>query len=130
MAGKNLIPALAEGEYYFASIDESQLMGVARHLPHMLGVFREEEGITIVFSKDILPQVRLLTEKKIEGPFALITFLAQTSLHETGITASFTATLAREKIPANVFSGYHHDHVLVPYEKREAALAALKKPEK
>ena len=122
-----LIPALAEGEYYFSSIPESQIMGIARFLAHVKGIFREEEGITIVFSKEILPNVQQLTEKKIEGPFALITFGAQTSLQDVGVTAGFTAALARAKIPANVFAGYHHDHVFVPYGKKEAALAALQK---
>jgi len=123
----SVVPALAEGEYYFSSINESQLMGIARYLAHVKGVFREEEGITIIFSMEIMPQVRLLTEKKIQGPFALITFRAETSLHDVGMTAEFSTALARAKIPANVFAGYHHDHLLVPYEKREAALAALKK---
>ncbi|MFA6328864.1 MAG: ACT domain-containing protein [Candidatus Micrarchaeia archaeon] len=122
-----LFPALADGEYYVSSIPEHQLMGIARHLSCVLGVFREEEGISVIFSKEILPHVQQLTEKKIQGPFALITFRAQTSLNDDGITAVFSAALARAKIPANVFAGYHHDHVLVPYEKREAALSALKK---
>ena len=125
-----LVPALAEGEYYFSSIPESQLMGIARYLSHVKGVFREEEGVTIIFSKEILPHVSQLTEKKIQGPFALITFKQETSLHDVGITADFAGALARAKIPANVFAGYHHDHVLVPYEKREAALNALKKLQK
>ena len=127
MAQSRLVPVPAEGEYYFSSIPESQLLGIARYLSHVKGVFREDEGVTIIFSKEILAQVRELTEKKIEGPFALITFRAQTSLHDVGITADFSTALARAKIPANVFAAYHHDHVLVPYEKREAALAALKK---
>jgi len=125
-----LLPSLSGGEYYFSSIPESQLMGIARHLTHVKGVFREGEGITIIFSGEILPQVRQLTEKKIEGPFALITFGQETSLQDVGMTAEFSSALARAKIPANVFAGYHHDHVLVPFEKREAALLALKKLQK
>jgi len=65
-----------------------------------------------------------------EGPFALITFKAETSLHDVGLTAEFSTALARAKIPANVFAGYHHDHVLVPFELREAALSALQKLQK
>ena len=130
MAEKKPLPALCEGEYYFSSINESQLMGIARYLSHVKGVFREEEGITIIFSKEILPQVQQLTEKKIEGPFALLTFKQETSLHGIGATADFAGALARAKIPANVLAAYHHDHVLVPYEKREAALSALDKMKK
>lgn len=29
-------------------------------------------------------------------------------------------------ISANVIAGYHHDHILVPWEKRFAALEALR----
>ena len=126
MAQSRLVSALSEGEYYFSSIPESQLMGIARYLTHVKGVFREEEGVTIIFSKEILAQVQQLTEKKIEGPFALITFKQEASLRDVGITAQFSAALAAAKIPANVFAGYHHDHVLVPYDKREAALNALR----
>jgi len=124
------VPELAGGEYYFSSIPESQLPGIARYLAHVKGVFREEEGVTIIFSKEILPRVQQLAEKKIQGPFALITFRQETSLLDVGMAAGFSSALARAKIPANVFAGYHHDHVLVPYEKREAALAALKKLQK
>jgi hypothetical protein len=120
-------PKPMDGEYYFSSIPESQLLGIARYLSHVKGAFREEEGVTAIFSKEILPQVQQLTEKKIQGPFALITFKQETPLHAVGITAQFSAALARAKIPANVFAGYHHDHVLVPFDLREAALAALKK---
>jgi hypothetical protein len=36
-----------------------------------------------------------------------------------------THALADAGIPANPVSGFHHDHVFVPYEERHRALAVL-----
>ncbi|MFA6907214.1 MAG: ACT domain-containing protein [Candidatus Micrarchaeia archaeon] len=127
MAGKNLLPALSDGKYFVGSFSEAQMMGLAGYLQHITCIFREEEGLTVVFSGNAKSALEIYTEKKMQGPFALITLRAPTSLLDVGITAAFSSALAREKIPANVYAGYHHDHVLVPYEKREAALSALKK---
>ena len=127
MAGKNLLPALSGGKYFIGTFSEAQMMGLANYLPHIICIFREEEGLTAVFEEAAREPLSIYTGKKIQGPFALITFRAQTSLEDVGVTAGFSAALAAAKIPANVFAAYHHDHVLVPYDKREAALAALKK---
>ena len=127
MAGKNILPALSGGKYFVGTFSEAQMMGLANYLNYIICIFREEEGITAVFEEAAREPLSLYTGKKIEGPFALITFKQETSLNDVGVTADFSAALARAKIPANVFAAYHHDHVLVPYDKREAALSALKK---
>lgn len=119
-------PKLVNGEYYFATVDESQLPALSSYPGCFIAIFREEEGLTIVFS-DIKEDIAGLSDKKIEGPFALITLGAQTGLYEIGILAKITGALAKEKIAVNAFSAYHHDHILVPYGKKDAALAALRK---
>ena len=127
MAGKKLLPALSGGKYFIGTFSEAQMIGLANYLSYIICIFREDEGLTAVFREEAKGELARYTEKKMEGPFALITFRAETSLQDVGVTAEFSTALARAKIPANVYAGYHHDHVLVPFELREAALAALKK---
>jgi hypothetical protein len=42
-----------------------------------------------------------------------------------GLTAAFAAALAREGISCNVIAGLHHDHLFVPWDRRDDALRAL-----
>jgi hypothetical protein len=126
---KSLQPRLSNGKYCIGTFDEAQLMGIANYLPHIFGIFRESEGITVVFADEAKPALEAYTDKKIEGPFALITLKVESPLSSVGLLAAVTAALAKEGIACNAFSAYHHDHLLVPHGKRDAALAALKKLE-
>jgi hypothetical protein len=121
-----LEPKPAEGRYFFASVDESQLMALSGLIGSVVAVFREDEGLTAVFSDDVKDDVASLSEKPVVGPFALITMTAETDLNAIGILAKITAAMAKEKIAVNAFSAYHHDHILVPYDKRDKALAILR----
>lgn len=123
-------PELADGKYCYASVGESQLMAVANYLSQIVCICREDEGLTLVFSEEIKDEMASISQEKVAGPFALISLKANSSLFAVGFLAKITDALAKEKIPANVFSGYHHDHLLVPYGKKDAALAALKKLQK
>ncbi|MEW6748407.1 MAG: ACT domain-containing protein [Candidatus Micrarchaeota archaeon] len=120
-----LEPKAAEGEYYFAMVAEDDLMALTGILESVVCIFRESEGLTIVFSEDAKEEVAELTGKEIMGPFALITMTAQTELNAIGILAKITDALAKEKIAVNAFSAYYHDHILVPYGKKERATAIL-----
>ena len=118
-------PALSGEKYYFASIDEGHLMALAGYLGSIAGIFREEEGLTIVFSQGIWEGMSQFTEKEISGPFALITLTIESDLMAVGFLAAMAGALAKEGISVNAFSAYHHDHLFVPYEKRDSAMAAL-----
>jgi hypothetical protein len=39
--------------------------------------------------------------------------------------AKITTALAKEGISVNAFSAYYHDHLFVPYDRKEDAMAAL-----
>jgi hypothetical protein len=56
----------------------------------------------------------------------MITLTVHSSLAAVGLTAAFSARLAREGIGANVVAAFHHDHIFVPAADAERALAALK----
>jgi len=120
-------PRLVEGKYYFAMVGESQLMALTSYLDSIVAIFREGEGLTVVVAEDAKDDVAGLSAEKLRGPFALITLGAQTDLYMVGLLAKITGALAEEKIAVNAFSAYHHDHLFVPFERKEDAVRALEK---
>ena len=122
-----LKPIAAQGKYFFGVFPESQLMGIAGYLPYLAAIVREKEGITAVFEEAAKEPLLAYSEKKFEGPFVLITLSTATDLQAVGITAAVSSALAKEKIAANVFAGYYHDHLLVPYGMKDKAIAVIEK---
>ena len=122
---RKMQPKLAEGEYYVASVGEGGMMSLAGYLRHILCVFREEEGLTVVFDEAAKDAIGGMSNGKIAGPFALITLGVQSDLLSVGLLARITPALASRGISCNAYSAYHHDHLLVPYGKRNEALASL-----
>ena len=57
--------------------------------------------------------------------FAWLTLTVQSSLDAVGLTAAVSTRLAAIDIPCNVLAGYHHDHLLVPVDRADDAIAAL-----
>jgi uncharacterized protein len=86
-----------------------------------MALVAEDEGLTV-----ITPSVNL-AGKTVEttGPFARITLMVNSSLEAIGLTAAVSTALAGAGISANMIAGYHHDHVFVAWDKRDAALAVL-----
>ena len=81
-----------------------------------LGAFREAEGLTVI--------------RPAEGDaprFACITLRVHSSLEAVGLTAAVATTLAADGIAANVVAAALHDHVFVPEDRAEEALAALRR---
>ena len=62
------------------------------------------------------------------APFraAWLTITVHTSLESVGLTAALAGALAARGIPANVLAGFYHDHVLVPEDLADDAVAALR----
>ncbi len=56
---------------------------------------------------------------------AWLTLTVQSSLEAVGLTAAVSARLAEIDIACNVLAGYHHDHLLVPVDRVDDAIAAL-----
>jgi uncharacterized protein len=57
--------------------------------------------------------------------FAWLSLSVQSSLEAVGLTAAISTRLTELDIPCNVLAGYHHDHLLVPIERVDDAIAAL-----
>ena len=81
----------------------------------------EAEGMTTVLA--VADAERLGVHPEFVA--AWLTVVANTALDVVGLTAAIASALAAEDIACNVLAGYHHDHLLVPLDKAERALAVL-----
>ncbi|MEM6858931.1 MAG: ACT domain-containing protein [Pseudomonadota bacterium] len=108
-------PTLHEGRYRFVTHgpDEDGIDLLHR----TFAMVREEEGLTLV--------VRARRDDP-EPLFAGITLAVHSALEGVGLTAAVSTALAEAGLPCNMIAGYHHDHLFVPWERREEALAILK----
>jgi hypothetical protein len=115
----NLSPTLSPREYVFCTFPDA---GYGDH-PDLspVGVFAEVEGLTL-----IVPRAEADARGcAYEGVFRCITLQVHSSLDAVGLTAAVAGVLAQHDIPANVVAAYHHDHLFVPAQRAEDALAAL-----
>ncbi len=56
---------------------------------------------------------------------AWLTLDVHSALEAVGLTAAVAAALADEGIPANVLAGFFHEHLLVPADRADDAVACL-----
>jgi hypothetical protein len=89
-----------------------------------LATFEEEEGLTLVLERGGADTAGL----DYAHVFRCITLGINSALDSVGLTAAVSARLARHGISANVIAAFHHDHVFVPAERAEEALAVLESP--
>ena len=79
-------------------------------------MIREDEGVTAI-----------LAGERAGTPFARITLTVHSALEGVGLTAAVSGALATVGIACNSVAGYHHDHLFVPWERRDEALAGLQR---
>ena len=116
---RNMTPVLNEGDYVYCT--ESSLHAI--DTAHIIGLFKEAEGFTIILKKEVADQLQL----EYSYVAAWITLTIHSSLAATGLTAAFATVLAQEGISCNVVAAYYHDHIFVAKEDAERAMAALNK---
>jgi hypothetical protein len=86
-------------------------------------IVREDEGVTHVL-------VRHAADAHgwtYDYVAAWITLRVPSSLAAVGLTAAVAHVLAEEGISCNVLAACHHDHLLVPIDRADDALAALQR---
>lgn len=113
-----LKPMLADEEHGFATIPigsgwPSGLVPVA--------TFAEAEGASVIALAELLKGVGI----EHEAGWAKITIGADTKLDDVGVSAKIASALAEKGISANIVAAYHHDHVFVPWDRREEAMTVL-----
>lgn len=84
-------------------------------------LIEEAEGPTVVAS------VQRATAEGWPQDFiaAWLTIDVHSALEAVGLTAAFSRQLGRAGIPCNVIAGFHHDHILVPHDKSDAAVEVI-----
>jgi len=85
-------------------------------------IVRETEGTTVVLEESRAIEAGLVVVARV----ARITLQVQSTLDDVGLTAAVATALAREGIACNVIAAVHHDHLFVPIECADAAMAALR----
>lgn len=104
-----MAPALdARAWYFVVTQDEAPADAFA--------LISEDEGTTAI-----------LPGERAGVPFARITLTVHSALEGVGLTAAVSGALAEAGIACNVVAGFHHDHLFVPWERREEALAILQR---
>ncbi|MEM9465497.1 MAG: ACT domain-containing protein [Actinomycetota bacterium] len=84
-------------------------------------IVREAEGDTVVATVDRA----VAAGWPIDFEAAWLTLEIHSALEAVGLTAAFSAALADAEISCNVLAGFHHDHLLVPAERADDAVAAI-----
>lgn len=113
----SMTPVLNEGVYVFATVS------AANSLPAdaVIASIREPEGLSVVLAE------QTARDCGIDSPYraAWITLTVHSDLAAVGLTAAFAQALGAAQISCNVVAGHHHDHIFVPYEQAEQAMAVL-----
>lgn len=103
---ETLEPKLHPQRYSFSATSEPTLA------EDQFAIVREEEGLTVIQADPA-------------GEWARISLGVHSSLDAVGLTAILSARLAEVGISANIVAGLLHDHLFVPWNYREEALACL-----
>ncbi|MEP3049732.1 MAG: ACT domain-containing protein [Erythrobacter sp.] len=109
-------PLLSAEPYCFVLSSDQSLAQNA------FATIREDEGATCVLLQTLARDV-----DAVSGSFARITLQVHSDLEGVGLTAAIATTLSELGIACNVIAGLRHDHLFVPWGRRDAAIAALEK---
>jgi ribosomal protein S18 acetylase RimI-like enzyme len=114
-----LSPRVAAEPYVFVAVDDGRVpAGV-----EPFATVREDEGLTLVLPKRQADRAGLAYDFVAVG----ITLQVHSDLAAVGLTAAVATRLAEAGISCNVVAGFHHDHLLVPRERAEEAVAELER---
>ncbi|RRI02691.1 ACT domain-containing protein [Mesorhizobium tamadayense] len=114
----SMTPQLLPGIYVFATLAPGVAMPDGFD-PVMS--FREREGLTLIVAEDQAKTAGL------PGTFRcrMITLDIHSSLEAVGFLAAITTRLAAARMGVNPVSAFYHDHLFVPAERAEEAMAIL-----
>ena len=115
---KNMKPQMQPGIFVFCTIAPEAPIPAALH---PLLTFREQEGTTLVVLREEAEAAGL------DHAFAarLINLTVHSALDAVGFLAAITARLATAGISVNAVSAFHHDHLFVPVDRADEAMALL-----
>lgn len=106
-----MAPVRMPGRWAFRTVTADELTA----LTDVQALFRETEGISVLVPAD-----------NGEDAMAQITLSVFSDLEGVGLTAAVSTTLADANISCNVIAATHHDHIFVPEDRCEEAIARLR----
>jgi len=115
---KTMEPVQSPGTYAFTMLPADSIIDPET----VVAYIREPEGASAVVAEETATHLGL----PISFRAAWLTLTVHSDLQAVGLTAAFSAALGQAGISCNVVSGTHHDHIFVPYEQADAAMAALR----
>src|SRR3954447_728262 len=115
---RNMKPDRRPGIFVFYTIPTEQTIPAA--LSPLL-TFREQEGTTLVIPREEAEAAGL----RYAFASCLITLTVHSALDAVGFLAAVTARLAAAGISVNAVSAFHHDHLFVPADRADDAMAVL-----
>ena len=117
MAGVSDLQAMLRGMQPVLAAEPYGISVQAGAVPGAFAVVAEDEGVTVIAPVSVLAA---------EVHWARISLSVHSDLAAVGLTAAFARALADVGISANVVAGFYHDHIFVPWNRRQDAMAALK----
>ena len=115
---REMEPVLNSGTYVFVTLPD----GCRVSPDDIVASVREPEGLSVVMEQGRAARLGLPGT----FPCAWITLRVHSDLAAVGLTAAVSAALAAAGISCNVVAGACHDHLFVPLERGEEALAVLR----
>jgi hypothetical protein len=113
---RGMDPDLRPGRFVFCTVPEDSAL-----LADALGSFHEDGALSLLLPLDKAAEAGL----PVDVPMREITLRVQSSLLGVGLTAAVAGALAEAGIPCNMVAATRHDHVFVPEDRAETALALL-----
>ncbi|MGY3494376.1 ACT domain-containing protein [Bradyrhizobium sp. USDA 4502] len=111
-------PEMQPGIFVFCTVlKEREIPATTRPLL----TFREREGMTLIVRQEEAESLGLAYQ----FVSRLITLTVHSSLEAVGFLAAITARLAEAGISVNAVSAFYHDHLFVPHNRADEALARL-----
>ena len=107
-------PELSPRAWCFHPMDDDALIPQTA-----FAMIRENEGMSCILPAEAAP---------VDAPrFAKITLRVHSDLEAVGLTSAVSNTLATSGIACNVVAALRHDHLFVPWDRRDEALRLLEK---
>lgn len=116
---ENMHPEMQEGTFVFLTSKDVFSLETQNEA---VMVFREVEGMTVIVRSEVAKTL----DQKNQPQWAMITLTIHSDLSAVGFLAAITDKLAKAGISVNPVSAFYHDHLFVPWEKREEAMSVLR----